>query len=218
MSTKGPVHLIDFDGVLVRNSFLDRLVREKATRFLQHQLQCSPETAAFLNTTLTPLVGHTTLVLCTAPPPKKLVHRYNRFVYDAHTMFSVKPCVEICEPRDRRRVRRLTPEATYKTKALLCTSAPSYYCDEVFKSLAIPLSEICDPNVRFTSDTGLVKPTDAFWDSVETTSLTENRDLVLIDDNVLNVQAVLARGPEWSRSTVVPNGDPAIVRSLLEKS
>ena len=109
MSTKGPVHLIDFDGVLVRNTFLDRLVREKATRFLQHQLQCSPETAAFLNTTLTPLVGHTTLVLGTAPPPKKLVQRYNRFVYDAHTMFSVKPCVEICEPRDRRRVRRLTP-------------------------------------------------------------------------------------------------------------
>lgn len=186
--------LIDFDGVLFKNDRVSRLVRDRSIDFVQKSLNVSRREAERVNATWYPLHGHTALVIRHEPDTRKTVRRYNRYVFDEALFESVSECIDDFDRYHLERIACVLQRRGTKN-VHLCTNAPFMYCEQVLQELGYSTSDLFDSTHVFTSDEGLVKPLDAYWDHVDRSL--PNQPIRFLDDSAVHVLSTAIR-PNWT--------------------
>lgn len=187
------VVLFDIDGVLVTNKAISDFVTDKSVRYLQKYANVpvqhkTHKNMKALNRVAYKELGHTSMMV---DDTRIGVWNYNDYVFDKETLQFVKHALN---DTDRRRMREIVGwlENT-QLRVGLCTNAPRAYVDALFEDT------VKDNlfSLAFTSDTGLLKPSDNFYEHVENELC--NRDIhtiYFLDDSEKNIEAVQDR-PMW---------------------
>jgi phosphoglycolate phosphatase-like HAD superfamily hydrolase len=201
--------LLDFDGVLFSNPRVSRMIQSRSVDFIRKHMNISRREAEHVNMTWYPLHGHTALVIRHETDTRRAVERYNREVFDEEFMYKIS---EYIDDRDRNHLERVLIAMHGKDGPYhLCTNAPLSYCEQVLHYMGYTASDLFDMTHVFTSDNGLVKPLDAFWDYVER-SLPPEEKIRLLDDSAVNILSSGIR-PNWN-SLLIRN-DAQLFNALL---
>jgi len=181
--------LVDFDGVVFRNANVSHMVTEKSIRYIASRKGVHYRDAKLMNKVGYTKLGHTARLVS---DNADAVQDYNEYVFDRKLF---RWMAETVGHEDATLLQRVSnARANNDLRLVLCTNAPKIYCEHVLFYLGISWSDVFDDDIHFTSDTGLVKPLDAYYNHVEDTLvLTEYH---FIDDSVSNIMPCVHR-PRW---------------------
>ena len=187
------VLLLDVDGVLLTNKAISDYVTDKSIRYLQKYAKVPMQYKTYkhmkeLNHMAYTHLGHTSMIV---DDTKQGVWNYNDYVFDKETLEFVKHAVNDTDRNFMHELARLLQQSDHTLG--LCTNTPIQYCDIVMEGL-------CTDNqlfsLAFTSDTGYLKPTENFYEHVDTSLRHEYHTINFLDDSKRNIEAVAER-PMW---------------------
>lgn len=198
--------LFDVDGVLINNPIIADYVSDKSVRYLQKYANVPVRCKTYknmkkLNKLAYASLGHTSFIV---DDTRNGVWSYNDYVFDKDTLDFVRHAVN---DTDRRRIRDIANVLTltnHKTQVGLCTNTPLEYCHALFDGLCYDIDKLF--NVSFTSDTGLLKPTENFYEHVEYELGNDYSNIHFLDDSARNTDAVRHRS-KWCAKHVPTRDD-----------
>lgn len=195
--------LFDVDGVLIRNPAISEYVTDKSVRYLQKYANVPVRHRTYknmqkLNRLAYTSLGHTSLIV---DDTRNGVWGYNDYVFDRDTLEFVRHSVN---DTDRRRFRDIVNLLNPRTHAGLCTNTPMAYCNALFDGLSFDPDKLF--NVCFTSDNGLLKPTENFYEHVENELGNGCVNIHFMDDSARNTNAVRNRS-RWLPQHVPESDD-----------
>ena len=181
--------LVDFDGVVFRNAKVSHMVTEKSIRYIASRKGVHYRDAKLMNKAGYTKLGHTARLVS---DDADAVKDYNEYVFDRKLF---RWMAETIGHEDATLLQRVSNARTNNDlRLVLCTNAPKTYCEHVLFYLGISWSDVFDDDICFTSDTGLVKPLDAYYNHIED-ALGFN-EYHFIDDSVSNIMPCVHR-PQW---------------------
>lgn len=199
------VLLFDLDGVLLDNPAISEYVTEKSVRYLQKHAKVPVRYKTYnhmkqLNRMAYKTLGHTALIV---DDTRTGVWNYNDYVFDNETLNFVRHAIN---DSDRRRIMEIANTLiSHNNLAVgLCTNTPLNYCNAVFDGLCYDMDKLF--TLCFTSDTGLLKPTDNFFEHVEQELKNDFSRIHFMDDSERNVDSVEHR-PLWDAKHVPTRKD-----------
>jgi FMN phosphatase YigB (HAD superfamily) len=186
--------LFDVDGVLITNKAISDYVTDKSIRYLQKYAKVPVQYKTYknmkaLNRMAYKELGHTSLIV---DDTRVGVWNYNDYVFDEETIEFVKHALN---DTDRRRMREIASWLENTTiRVGLCTNTPKVYVDALFEDTVRDYHRLF--SLAFTSDTGLLKPCNNFYEHVENELCHDVHTIYFVDDSETNIQAVQDR-PMW---------------------
>ena len=221
--------LFDFDGVILRNSVIQKIVETKAAKYVEKKLKLSSNNGVNLNKILYTHYGHTALGVAKLLEVdyKHIVQEFNDIVYkDFRYEFLMKEHLNF---DDYERVHNLNNGLDIiKAEGLqdvytcgLYTNAPMEWCENTLAFMGYDVYDLFDKNQCFTSDNGYLKP------HKDSYTFVENRQeemgwtpelsppIHFIDDSLKNLLPVM-NNDNW-KITWMSEDEPTVLHSLIEK-
>ena len=209
----------DFDGVIVRNARMAKVVGGASERFVSRHMNCAMKDAAVINRALYTKHGHTALGVAheLGKDSREIVEDFNRFVYGRMNWAVVDACVQY---DDKMRLRSLA-ELVWSRNVVsgLFTNAPLEWCDRVCAIIGTDMDRIIDPGYYVTSDNLCLKPDDRNYTEVDKmfSDVTQKGgSIYFLDDSHINLAPVYRRasGMNWRSTLVRDDSLRSIVRGL----
>ena len=196
--------LLDFDGVLFKNTKVHDMIKRKSIDFVAQKMHVAPHKAVKINQHHYRTFGHTIMHL-----PRGTLADYNREVFDTIDWDFVQDCITDDD--------QYTMETFFEMKhrfpantPYLFSNAPFDYCEKVTSAIGYNLTDLVDCNV-FTSDTitdkiqnDFIKPLPHTYEYVE--DMLASPQLHFLDDTPLNL-APLKYNSRW---------DPHLIDSTMK--
>lgn len=203
MITGSKTLLIDFDGVVFKNSKVTEEINRKSIQYIAERKNQSFKTAKVVNRHGYTKLGHTCRIIS-----DEHVLDYNNYVFDSDMDTFIKRSVNDHDARLMEDIYDIKQKR--KLDLVLCTNAPSKYCETVMISLGFPIDHFFDTRFRYTSDEGLIKPLRSYYTHVENTLYTVDH-YQFIDDSIINI-APIANDPRWNACVI--NNTPDLLYYL----
>lgn len=181
--------LVDFDGVVFRNAKVSHMVQEKSIRYVASRKGVHYRDAKLMNKVGYTKLGHTARLVS---DDADTVQDYNDYVFDRQLFRWMGDTIGYEDATLLQRVSNA--RANNDLRLVLCTNAPKNYCEHVLFYLGISWSDVFDDETNFTSDAGLVKPLDSYYNHVEDTL--DLNEYHFIDDSITNI-IPCAHRPQW---------------------
>jgi FMN phosphatase YigB (HAD superfamily) len=181
--------LIDFDGVVFRNTKVSNMVCEKSIRYVASRKGLQYRDAKYVNDIGYTKLGHTARVVS---DDTLAIQDYNEYVFDKQMFRWMKNVIGYSDNQLIEQVSTIKKDRNLRL--LLCTNAPLQYCIHVLFYMGWEWDDVFDPDVCFTSDTGIVKPLTAYYNRVEDTL--DLKEYHFIDDSISNIMPCIHR-PRW---------------------
>lgn len=178
--------LVDFDGVVFRNAKVSHMVQEKSIRYVASRKGVHYRDAKTMNKIGYTNLGHTARLIS---DDADAVKDYNEYVFDQQLFRWMGDTIGYTDTTLLQCVSHA--RANNDLRLILCTNAPKTYCEHVLFNVGISWSDVFDVNTYFTSDTGLIKPLDAYYNHVENTL--DFNEYHFIDDSVSNIMPCMHR-------------------------
>lgn len=192
--------LIDFDGVVFNNKRVAERIKEKSIHYIASRKKTSYSEAAQLNKQGYSKLGHTSRILS-----DNHVHDYNSFVFD-RDLFRY-----IYNEIDEKDILLIQQLIDIKNKRnidlVLCTNAPYDYCQHTLNCGGFLMDNLFSSSMTFTSDSGLCKPLQSYYETIEHT-YKPNHDshYYFVDDSVVNIlPCIKKRG--WNACVINKESD-----------
>lgn len=180
--------LLDFDGILLRNNKVGKLIEQKSIDFVHKSLNISHSRCKHMNKFLYKTYGHTAngVAKSTSRNLTDVVSDYNDYVFKNMNYQNIS---HYLDKNDKDRLNTLLDEfkRISDSKYGLFTNAPLSWCENIFSCLENDMNEIIDYNKIFTSDNGLLKPNIITYNNIE--EQLDNK-IHFIDDSQLNLLPV----------------------------
>ena len=191
--------LFDFDGVLIKNNKIEKIIEEKSIEYVSRKLKNHSDPKK-LNRSFYKKYGHTAIGL------KHFLHKennnidnyaelvldYNQFVFSNIDFNDIKKYIN---KNDIVHINNLLSiSGNYYSNVGIFTNAPSTWCENICKLIDIDIYEHIDDNLLFTSDEGLSKPLCNTYNNVENYV---SNDILFIDDSISNLMPVINRN-KWT--------------------
>lgn len=179
--------LLDFDGIILRNDKIGKIIEQKSINFVHERLNSSYSKSKYINKYLYKTYGHTAngVAVYTSEKQEDVILDYNNFVFNN---IDYKHISSYLTKNDKQRVDMLSHQTKVcNHKYGLFTNAPLTWCENLFYHLELDLYEIIDNNKVFTSDEGTLKPSKLVYENIE-----NNLDdtIHFIDDSYINLLPV----------------------------
>jgi FMN phosphatase YigB (HAD superfamily) len=181
--------LVDFDGVVFRNAKVSHMVQEKSVRYVASRKGVHYRDAKLMNKVGYTKLGHTARLVS---DDADAVQDYNEYVFDRQLFRWMGDTIGYTDTTLLQRVSNA--RANNDLRLVLCTNAPKLYCQHVLFYMGLSWSDVFDSEIFFTSDTGLIKPLDAYYNHVEDTL--DFSEYHFIDDSISNIMPCIHR-PQW---------------------
>jgi len=191
--------LLDFDGVVYNNKNTFKHINHKSTCYVAKHKNIPYSKAATINKCNYVKNGHTTFTTNTT------VMDYNNFVFDSNTIDDILYINYNGE--DTYRLRQLKEiKERNELNLILCTNAPLYYCERILELSGMTLSDLFSTQHCFTSDRlQCVKPSDQFFNHIQTQLDCQSRHVSFYDDSMLNIYAARLNIPNMKSFIFNPN-------------
>lgn len=199
MNTMNHTLLFDVDGILLRNRTISELVTFRSICFLkdhkrfQEMYKLSFPSFKFankINSLSYPSLGHTSFIIENS---EECAKAYNDYVFDDNTLFFIRNNLTNADFEHLNNIERiLNDRDDVHLHIGLCTNAPLRYCEAVLYpgySGSSFKNELLSN--AFTSDSGLLKPNDNFYEAVE--KALPDSNIHFIDDSFVNTNTVSER-------------------------
>lgn len=176
--------LLDFDGIILRNEKINKIIEEKSIHFVQKKLNKSYFKSERINKFLYRTYGHTAngIANYTSEKLEDVVIDYNNFVFDN---INYQDISSYLTKYDKKRINMLLHRSKiYEHKYGLFTNAPLSWCENLFFFLEEDLFDMIDNDKVFASDRGVLKPNILVYKKVENNL--EN-EIHFIDDSYINL-------------------------------
>ena len=228
MTSSRPL-LFDFDGVILRNNAIQKIVEKKSAKYTEKKLRVSKNNGVNLNKILYTQYGHTAIGVAKMLELdyKHIVKEFNDSVYNdlmyedimkEHILFD-----------DFERLRFLNEGLDiFKAEGLtdvytcgLYTNAPLEWCENILAFMGYDIYSMFDKNRLFTSDNGYLKPDEHSYKYVEKKEEElgwipgSDYPIQFIDDSLKNILPIM-NDENW-RTTWISDDDPKALRTLIEK-
>lgn len=181
--------LLDFDGVLIKNKNLGKLIEQKSIEFIKHKYSKSLHECTLVNTHFYKTYGHTALGLDTSNYKQNILD-YNQFVF---SKLDYNELANMITDSDKELLSRMKE---YSYSFGLFTNAPLSWCENICHIAGTDIEHFIDDTKLFTSDNGLIKPKDEFYTHVEN-KLKKDKTIHFIDDSLINLNGIIASNPKW---------------------
>lgn len=175
--------LLDFDGVVLRNNNINKIIEEKSIDFVQNQLNLSHSKSYNINKRLYKQYGHTACGIAKIKNKniKNMVLDYNNFIFEN---ISFNDISSYLTEFDRDRIEYLVNNKKYKLG--LFTNTPISWCENILSCLGIDVNMLFNSDNIFTSDLGYLKPESEAYNNVEK-NLSCDEIIHFIDDSSINL-------------------------------
>jgi len=188
--------LLDFDGVVFRNIGVHSYVANRSSKWLAEHSKTNTKSASIQSEYVYRKKGHTSLY---DGFNVEALSSYNEYVFDDNIRDIVALSVSA---QDKDRIENfLTIKKNRNLEYILCTNAPSMFCEIVLNSLGYDITEFFDftDHYMLTSDKLKdIKPQASFFEKSESalSCLFDSPmdHLHFIDDSPMNVNSANARG------------------------
>lgn len=212
--------VFDFDGVIVRNKQMGKIITQRSERFVEQTLNCPPSKSTEINRALYTRYGHTALGVASVlrKDPREVTFDFNEFVYKN---FRYHELHHLVQRYDRMRMHEIrTLYASEKQKAGLFTNAPLHWCENVTALMQTDLYDIMDPERCITSDNMHLKPNWHNYQLVEQTYAdaikNEGGTIHFVDDSFINIMPLLNREDSVWRFTHLQTDSIEMLKRLLQ--
>lgn len=181
--------LLDFDGIVIRNQTIGKIIEQKSIDFVQSKLNISHRNSKYINRFLYKTYGHTAngIAKYTSERLDDVVYDYNDYVFNN---INYKDLSSYLIKNDKDRIDTLmqTIAKTYDNKYGLFTNAPISWCENLLSCLQMDIYDIIDYDKVYTSDEGDLKPNLTMYNYIESEL---NDTIYFIDDSYVNLSPVL---------------------------
>lgn len=185
--------LLDFDGVIFHNPCVRDYIVQKSIDYVKTRSRLLTIDAEIINKKGYEKYGHTALIY---GKRRTSTHLYNHHVFAKHRENIMELVDKSVGETNKQHLKDLIEiKQIFDYEYVLCTNTPLWYCEYILTSLDTSYEEMFGENAAFTSDNGLLKPTDIFYDHVE--EQLHHDHYVLIDDSILNIHGIQNR-PNWT--------------------
>ena len=188
--------LLDFDGVIFKNTKIHKLIEEKSIEYVANTLNVPKKKAIQISNYNYKNNGHTTISSITKHGLN--IHDYNEYVFDNMNWNEIKTCFNKNDFENLDIYKRLYNKYNkYNINYYLYSNASLSYCVNVLKHLNYDLFDLFEPET-FTSSNCELKPLCDSYQHVENTiHQLNNNKLHFIDDNLINLQP-LQHNVKWT--------------------
>tara|TARA_Y100000996_G_C22477013_1_gene624594 strand:- start:140 stop:799 length:660 start_codon:yes stop_codon:yes gene_type:complete len=179
--------LLDFDGIILRNENISKIIEEKSIDFVHKKLNKPYSKSKRINKFLYRTYGHTAngVAKYTSEKPEDVVLDYNNFVFDN---INYQDISSYLTKEDKKRIDMLSHRSEISDhKFGLFTNAPLSWCENLFYHLDEDLFNMIDYNKVFTSDEGVLKPNISVYKNIENNL---DNKIHFIDDSYINLLPV----------------------------
>ena len=181
--------LLDFDGVVFHNPYVYEFIGSKSTDYVKMRSIVPLEEARRVSKIGYEKYGHTSLIYGNKPT---LTHLYNYNVFTKYKKELIELIYKTINKKNKRHVQDLLVlKNTFDYQYILCTNTPKWYCECVLHALDTSYADLFCNDICFTSDNGLLKPCEDYFDNVET--YLKQDEYIFIDDSILNIQGIQTR-------------------------
>lgn len=204
--------LLDFDGIILRNEKINKIIEEKSIDFVHKKLNKSHFKSERINKFLYKTYGHTAngIANYTSEKLEDIVLDYNDFVFDN---INYQDLSSYLTKDDKVRIKMLSHRSKiYEHKYGLFTNAPLSWCVSLFNFLEEDLFNMIDKDKVFTSDGGVLKPNKLVYEKVENNL--ENK-IHFIDDSNINLLPI-KNNNKWE-THLVHSDDIKDLTDIIEK-
>lgn len=205
--------LLDFDGIIVNNQKVGKLIEQKSIDFVQSKLNISHHNSKYINRFLYKTYGHTAngIAKYTSERLDDVVYDYNDFVFNN---INYKDFSSYLIKNDKDRIDTLmqTIAKTYDNKYGLFTNAPISWCENLLSCLEIDIYDIIDYDKVYTSDEGDLKPNLTMYNYIDNKL---NDTIHFIDDSYINLLPVL-KNDKW-KTYLVNSGNTFDLIDIIDK-
>jgi len=179
--------LLDFDGVLLQNDRINKIIKERSIQYVKHRTKLPYDNAKILNNQLYPALGHTALILNNNHNYHHEVFEYNKQVfYDMNFQEYIQPCFN---DEDKNHIQNMLDIIEcFGKKPGLFTNTPLIWVEQNLDCLGLQIEDIFDTNMLFTSDEGFIKPKFDTYERINNYLYKQNT--LFIDDSVININAI----------------------------
>lgn len=188
--------LLDFDGVIVRNDKIGKLIQHRSEKFVKKFLGISQTHAVVLNKLLYKKWGHTVNGIVEISNKRDhlrdVLYDYNTFVFkDDFPHDEVMSCITRHDAMWLDAIAESTQRDDLYDKFGLFTNAPLKWCESISFMLGKELSHFIDYDKIFTSDNGSLKPLSSAYEAIEHKLLDSNDGLIhFVDDTYINIRPI----------------------------
>lgn len=185
--------LLDFDGVIFKNTKIHKLVEQKSIEYVAKALNVPKKKATQISNYNYKNNGHTTINSITKHGLN--IHDYNEFVFDNMNWNEINACFNKNDFDNLDIYKRLCNRDNINY--YLYSNASLSYCVNVLKHLNYDLFDLFEPET-FTSSNCELKPLCDSYQHVENTiHQLNNHKLHFIDDKLINLKP-LQHNVNWS--------------------
>jgi len=182
--------LLDFDGVILRNSKVRTYVQDACSRLFAEKTRMPPRVAARVNRERYPLYGHTSILLSKEFGIPCTVQGFNKDVYEC--MVKYNDVKKLLDDQDVDWIMDMSTTLPLD-KAYVFSNAPMIWCKTLSDYLGltgIPMERfLCSDKLRH------LKPHPKAYLAVE--KVVPQHRYFLVDDDPGNISSALSRGPNW---------------------
>jgi FMN phosphatase YigB (HAD superfamily) len=203
--------LLDFDGVLMQNTKIENIIKERSVRYVKSRTKLSMENAKVLNQNLYPKVGHTALIINNTKHYHNEVFEYNKEVfYTMNFQDDIRPCIHADDFNHIENILEILAEN--KKKPGLFTNTPLLWVEQNLQFLGLHVEDVFDTDMLFTSDEGFIKPKCDTYEKVDQSM--GGRNTIFVDDSITNITTA-AQFPNWF-CFHAPNRKPELLYTYLK--
>jgi len=175
--------LLDFDGVILKNEKIERIINERSIQYVAKKTNTSYAQAKIHNSEMYKKLGHTALSLNNSTTYHQEVCEYNSEVFHKLDFDSdIRPHIT---REDISHVQNVMQCFEGSNKPGLFTNTPLIWVYETLGIIGFDIEDVFNADSMFTSDDGFVKPKLDTYQNVNTRL--KYRELVFIDDNEKNI-------------------------------
>jgi hypothetical protein len=173
--------LLDFDGIILQNPRIEKMITHKSIKFIMKKNRLSYEQSQKINDDMYPKLGHTSLLLSNTRSYQTNVVEYNNYVFEEMDYdMLIKPLLTV---DDFYHIQRILD---CRVELGLFTNAPITWVDGILGCLGFSTEDMFNQSLLFTSDDGDIKPLAQTYQKVNECML--NRMTTFIDDKQQNLE------------------------------
>lgn len=183
--------LLDFDGVIINNAFVNQFVVNKSIKYVQYKFKLkSREDAKKVNHYIYKTFGHSSLT--SSRDNTSSILEYNEYVFKNinYEMLSTYMTFQ-----DKKNIRDML---TYKDTLFgLFSNAPLTWCENICAIADVDMYEFIDSTYCFTSDVAMIKPLKPMYEYVDASIPSSIKKIHFVDDSHVNICNVPRSMTRW---------------------
>lgn len=199
--------VLDFDGVLLKNDHVYKLMNTKSTKFLANELNIPINKAKMLQQKYLHKLGHTSLILSNInkTPQHLCLKKYNDYVFNDTSMYEMLYHINNHDINYIHEFHDLKVHENYEY--ILFSNAHLEWIDAVLSCANLSTDDMFDH--CFTSDNNYFKPNHESYDTIS--NRFDNNDFIFIDDNLNNLKQIKHA---WNTYHFTSNDKPSLLKTI----